>query len=71
MDKYQCLSDYPAWFLPVLIVLIVWDSVWKIIAMWKSARNNHLIWFICITVFNTIGILPIIYILMQRKKQPA
>ena len=71
MEKFQCLQDYPSWFLPVLIVLILWDIVWKIIAMWKSARNNHLIWFICITVINTIGILPIVYILIQRKKRSA
>ncbi len=71
MVKFQCLQDYPTWFLPVLIVLILWDTVWKIIAMWKSARNNHLIWFICITVINSIGILPIVYILIQRKKRSA
>lgn len=71
METFQCFQDYPTWFLPVFIVLILWDIVWKIIAMWKSARNNHLIWFICIIVFNTIGILPIVYILIQRKKQSA
>lgn len=48
METFQCFQDYPTWFLPVFIVLILWDIVWKIIAMWKSARNNHLIWFICI-----------------------
>ncbi|NOZ48386.1 MAG: hypothetical protein GXO79_16665 [Chlorobi bacterium] len=55
------------WFIPTIIVLSVWDIVWKIIGMWKSARNNHLIWFICMAVFNTVGILPIIYILLQKK----
>ena len=55
-------------FITIIIILSVWDIVWKVIAMWKSARNNHLTWFICITVFNTIGILPIVYILMHNKK---
>lgn len=64
----EIFQNYPTWFLPILIVLVLWDVVWKVIAMWKSARNNHLIWFICITIFNTIGILPIVYILIQRKK---
>jgi hypothetical protein len=56
------------WFITVIIILSLWDIVWKTIAMWKSARNNHLVWFICIAVFNTIGILPIIYILMHKNK---
>jgi len=55
------------WLIPTIIVLSIWDAVWKLIAIWKAARNNHLAWFICIAIFNTIGILPIIYILMQRK----
>jgi hypothetical protein len=58
-----------SWLIPVIIVLSVWDSVWKFIGMWKSARNNHLAWFICIAIFNTLGILPIIYILLHREKQ--
>jgi len=52
----------------LIIILIIWDGVWKLIALWKAARNNHLVWFICIALFNTIGILPIIYILIHRKK---
>ncbi len=53
----------------LIILLIVWELTWKVIAMWKAARNNQLIWFICIAFFNTIGILPIIYILLQRKNK--
>ncbi len=53
----------------IIIILSVWDIFWKVIAMWKSARNNHLTWFILITLLNTIGILPIIYILLNRKKE--
>ncbi len=56
------------WLIPVIVVIAIWESVWKIIAMWKSARNNHLAWFICIAIFNTIGILPIIYIMIHRDK---
>jgi len=55
------------WLLPIIIILSIWDCVWKLIAMWKAAKNNHLAWFICIFIFNTIGILPIIYILIQKK----
>ena len=56
------------WFLPLIIILSIWEAVWKLIAMWKAGRNNHLAWFICIALINTVGILPIVYILMHRKE---
>ena len=48
----------PAWIYPVLI----WTIIWKAIGAWKAARKGHLIWFISFFVFNTAGILPMIYI---------
>ena len=53
----------------LIIPLAVWDGVWKLIAMWKSARNNELAWFICLAIFNTVGILPILYILFFQKTE--
>ena len=50
-----------------LMIAILWEATWKIIAMWKAGRNNHLAWYICIALINTVGILPIVYILMHRK----
>lgn len=67
-------GDPPVWLaiaIPILILLALWDGVWKVIAMWKSARNNQLAWFICITLFNTLGILPIIYLLWCQKNRNA
>lgn len=63
----QYLQETYGWLMPVLIILIIWDMVWKLIAMWKAGRNNHLIWFILIALLNTLGVLPIIYILIHRK----
>jgi sorbitol-specific phosphotransferase system component IIC len=69
MENFHHLQDIFPCFLPILVILILWEAVWKIIALWKAARNNQLAWFICIAVINTVGILPIIYILMQMKKK--
>ncbi|HLD55418.1 MAG TPA: DUF5652 family protein, partial [Candidatus Nanoarchaeia archaeon] len=52
----------PIWVLILLVLLVIWEVVWKLIALWKSARNNDLVWFILIALLNTVGILPIIYI---------
>lgn len=59
-------------FSPVVIgifmILIIWESVWKAIGLWKSGKNKQLVWFICIFIFNTLGILPIIYLAFFQKK---
>ena len=54
----------------VIVLLAIWDGVWKLIALWKSARNNQLAWFVCLAIFNTAGILPIVYILCFQKPGP-
>ena len=53
-----------------LVMLAIWDGVWKLIALWKSARHNQLAWFICLAIFNTAGILPILYLWLFQKKEP-
>lgn len=67
MNEYSLFgmmnSSNQLWFVPVLI----WDLVWKGIALYKSARNKQDFWFIALLIFNTAGILPIIYILFFQE----
>jgi hypothetical protein len=65
MEQFQSMMP---WLITGIITLAIWEYAWKFIALWKAGRNNHLAWFICIAIFNTIGLLPIIYILMHIKK---
>ncbi len=53
------------WLIPIMI----WEMIWKGIGLWKAGKNNHLSWFICIFIFNTLGILPIIYIYFFSKNK--
>ena len=55
-------------FLPLILFCISWDIVWRLIGLWKAGRNNEIIWFLGIAIFNTLGILPIIYIILRSKK---
>ncbi len=55
---------------PIILTLTIFEFVMKLIAMWRAGRNNHLVWFILIGIINTAGILPIIYLLINRKKKP-
>ena len=55
------------WIIGLVVLVALWDGIWKVIAMWKSARNGQLAWYVCLTIFNTAGILPILYILVFQK----
>jgi hypothetical protein len=50
----------------VLATLALWELAWKGIALWRAARNNQVGWFIALLVINSVGILPIIYLLIHR-----
>lgn len=51
-----------------LIPLILWEIIWKGIALWNAAKNNQLSWFISIFILNTAGILPIVYLKFFKEK---
>lgn len=63
----EAFQDLPVFLIPLIVVLSIWESIWKAIALYKAGGNRDLVWFILIFVFNTVGILPIIYVLTHKK----
>ena len=61
---YTLLAEagLPPGLLALLIVAVIWELIWKGFGLWKSAQRKNIIWFIAILIFNTVGILPILYI---------
>jgi len=51
------------WFLP----LAIWTVIWQGIALWRSARNNQIYWFMFNLILGYAGVLPIIYLLLFQK----
>lgn len=51
----------------LLSLLLVWELVWKGLAMWRAAHRNEPIWFGVLLVVNTAGLLPILYLLFTSK----
>jgi hypothetical protein len=49
-------------YLVLFVILLIWSSVWKFLALWKSARKNSVGWFVLFAIINTMGILEILYI---------
>ncbi|MFH1399795.1 MAG: DUF5652 family protein [Candidatus Woesearchaeota archaeon] len=64
---------FPNPLLPVLVsfitIVVLWELLWKGIALWKSARSNQMVWFIFLLIMNTVGILPIIYLAFFQKRK--
>jgi len=54
----------------LVILLIAWTGVWKAMALWKSARKKHIVWFIVFIFVNTLGILEILYLYVFSKMKP-
>ena len=57
----------PILLIPLIIIGIT-DIVLKGIGMWKAARRSQAGWFVCLLIFNTLCILPVIYFLTGGKK---
>jgi hypothetical protein len=54
-------------FLALILVLALWELIWKGIALWKAAKNEQKYWFVAMLIINSLGILPILYIFVFQK----
>ena len=54
-------------FVLLLVILVLWETVWKGIALWKAARESQKYWFVAMLILNTAGILPILYIFLFKE----
>ncbi|MEK7562572.1 MAG: DUF5652 family protein [Patescibacteria group bacterium] len=52
-----------------LIALALWSLAWKGVALWKAAKNDSKPWYIALLVFNTVGILEILYVSFFSKRK--
>lgn len=46
----------------MFLLFVLWMLIWKGFALWFAAREESKWWFIALLVFNTMGLLEIIYI---------
>jgi hypothetical protein len=64
--SFSLLQTNPQ-YMSLIFVLVLWELVWKGIALWKAARESQKYWFMAILILNTVGILPILYIFLFKK----
>ncbi len=51
-----------------LLLLAFWSIIWQGFALWHSARAGQRNWFLANLLLNTLGIIPIIYLIWFREK---
>ena len=53
----------------LLLLMLLWTLPWKGVALWKSANNGQMAWFIAMLILNTLAILDITYLFFFQKKK--
>ena len=67
----ETLIENSIWFYIGIGILMFWVFPWKAVALWKSARNGHIWWFLAILFINTLAILEILYIFVFSRRGGA
>lgn len=65
------LSTMPTEWIVLFILLAAWEITWKGLALWRASKRHEKAWFVIILLINTVGILPIIYLLVTNKGQKS
>lgn len=66
---FQTLLDDYSTLIGIVLFFVVVDAVLKLITLWQSARRKQLVWFIFLALVNSLGILPVIYLIINRNKE--
>lgn len=63
-----CWESISPKFIPLIIAIALWEVVWKAFALWSSAQRKEKVWFVLLLIINSAGILPIVYLLINKKR---
>ena len=66
MDSFY---QQPVNFLLMLVLVSLWSLVWQGWGLWHAAENKQKGWFIALLLVNTLGLLPIVYLLWFKPKR--
>ena len=69
MPFLYTLYQRPDLLVGVIVFISLWELIWKGIAMWYASRNKQKSWFVALLVLNTVGLLPLIYLIWFKPKK--
>lgn len=52
----------------MLVLLVLADVILRGMGMWRAAKKGQQGWFVAMLVINSVGILPVVYMLFFEKK---
>ncbi|HRY31268.1 MAG TPA: DUF5652 family protein [Candidatus Paceibacterota bacterium] len=55
----------------LFILILIWVLAWKGKALWIAAKKDSIKWFVALLVFQTMGILDILYIFFFSKDRES
>ncbi|MDP3953526.1 MAG: DUF5652 family protein [bacterium] len=64
----QVFGDLSQDELMLLILVQLWDLIWKGFALWKAARKKDIFWFVLLILINSAGLLPVFYLFYISEK---
>lgn len=70
MDPVGLLTGAPEMSM-FLLGFVIWEMVWKGFALWRAGRRNEPAWFFIMFILNTLGILPIVYLIITNNKKES
>jgi hypothetical protein len=62
------LVEEPGLF-ALILVLVLWSSIWKAFALYRAGSLRSVPWFTVLFILNTAGILEILYLFVFSKKK--
>jgi len=60
------IKDWLIANIPILLVIVAIIIILKGLALYRAARKESIIWFWVILIFNTLGILPLLYLIFSK-----
>jgi hypothetical protein len=69
MFELYSIYQEPGWSVVGLVAITIWVTIWKGIALWFAAGKKQKKWFIVLLVLNTLGLLPIIYLIWFKNSK--
>ena len=69
-DPTLFMSEQPL-FVFFIVLIVLWSSIWKGFALYRAGANKSVPWFVVLFIFNTLGILEILYLFVFSKRAQA
>lgn len=60
------ISNWVASNINIIIAILLVALLLKGLALYRAARKDSMVWFWILLIFNTLGILPLLYLIFSR-----